>query len=260
MKFSLITPSHRYQTYFDELYESIIAQTYSNWEWVVYLNGEFKKDQLSEEILNDERVKIFEVYDDNTNIGYVKNKAFFLGTGDILVEIDHDDILLPNCLEELEKAFEKNPNCGFVYSDNVTYHMEDEFIPYGSVYGWTHKEYEWNGKKLTAMNSFDPSSHSVSYIWYAPDHVRAWRKEVYEKIGGHNVDLSICDDHELLIRTYLETKYYHIPEVLYVYRISGDNSWLERCDAIQIKTKELHNQYKQIIFFFFYIFYPTRPH
>lgn len=247
MKFSLITPSHRYQTYFDELYKSIVEQTYSNWEWIVYLNGEFKRDQLSEEILNDQRVKIFEVYDGNTNIGYVKNKAFFLGTGDILVEVDHDDILLPNCLEELAKAFEENPDCGFVYSDDATYHMQDGFIPYGSGYGWTHREFEWNGKKLTAMNSFEPSSHSVSYIWYAPDHVRAWRKEVYEKIGGHNVELSICDDHELMIRTYLETKFHHIPEVLYVYRITGDNSWLERCDAIQIKTKELHNQYAQLL-------------
>ena len=247
MKFSLITPSHRYQTYFDELYVSIVSQTYSNWEWIVYLNGEFKRDQLSEEILNDERVKIFEVYDGNTNIGHVKNKAFFLGTGDILVEVDHDDILLPNCLEKLAKAFEENPDCGFVYSDDATYHMQDGFIPYGSGYGWTHREFEWNGKKLTVMNSFEPSSHSVSYIWYAPDHVRAWRKEVYEKIGGHNVELSICDDHELMIRTYLETKFHHIPEVLYVYRITGDNSWLERCDEIQIKTKELHNQYAQLL-------------
>jgi O-antigen biosynthesis protein len=247
MKFSLITPSHRYQTYFNELYTSIVAQSYSNWEWIVYLNGEFKRDQLSEEILNDERVKIFEVYDGNTNIGYVKNKAFFLGTGDILVEVDHDDILISNCLEKLAKAFKENPDCGFVYSDDATYHMEDKFIPYGSMYGWTHREYEWNGNKLTAMDSFEPSSHSVSYIWYAPDHVRAWRKDIYEKIGGHNVDLSICDDHELMIRTYLETKFYHIPEVLYVYRITGDNSWLERCEAIQIKTKELHNQYAQLL-------------
>jgi len=247
MKFSIITPSHKYQPYFDELYSSIKAQTYSNWEWVVYLNGEFKKDKLSAEILNDERVKVFEDHDGNTNIGYVKNKAFFLGTGEVLVEVDHDDILTPDCLEELANAFEQNPECGFVYSDNATYHMQDAFTPYNPIFGWTYSDFEWNDKKLIAMNSFPASSHSVSYIWYAPDHVRAWRKDVYDKIGGHNVELSICDDHELMIRTYLETSFYHIPKVLYIYRITGDNSWLERNEAIQVKTKELHNQYAQLL-------------
>jgi len=247
MKISIITPSHKYQPYFDELYSSIKAQTHSDWEWVVYLNGEFKKDKLSAEILNDERVKVFEDYDGNTNIGYVKNKAFFLGTGEVLVEVDHDDILTPDCLEELAEAFEQNPECGFVYSDNATYHMQDAFTPYNPIFGWTYRDFEWNDKKLIAMNSFPASSHSVSYIWYAPDHVRAWRKDVYDKIGGHNVELSICDDHELMIRTYLETSFYHIPKVLYIYRITGDNSWLERNEAIQIKTKELHNQYAQLL-------------
>jgi len=245
MKFSIITPSHKYQSYFDELYLSITQQTYENWEWIVYLNGEFKKDQLSKEILNDKRVKIYTNYDGNTNIGYVKNKAFSLGTGDVLVEMDHDDILTPDCLKELKIAFEENLECGFVYSNNATYHMEDKFIPYNPVFGWTYGEYDWNGKKLIAMNTFEPSSHSLSYIWYSPDHVRAWRKNTYEEIGGHNVKLSICDDHELMIRTYLVTKFYHIPKVLYIYRITGDNSFLERNDVIQIKTKELHNQYAQ---------------
>lgn len=245
MKFSIITPSHKYHSYIDELYISITKQTYENWEWILYLNGKFKKNQLSSEILNDSRVKIFTVYDGNTDIGYVKNKAFFLGTGDVLVEVDHDDILTPDCLEKLAKAFEENPECGFVYSDDAIYHMQDAFIPYGETFGWTQRDFDWNGKKLIAMNSFDASSHALSYIWYAPDHVRAWRKDVYHKIGGHNVELSICDDHELMIRTYLETKFYHIPEVLYIYRITGDNSFLERNEAIQIKTKELHNQYAQ---------------
>lgn len=247
MKLSIITPSHKYQPYFDELYSSIHAQTHSDWEWIVYLNGGFKKSHLSEEILNDERVKVFEDYEGNTNIGYVKNKAFSLGTGDILVEVDHDDVLTPDCLEELAQAFEQNPDCGFVYSDNATYHMEDQFFPYNPLFGWTHRDFDWNGKNLIAMNSFPASSHSVSYIWYAPDHVRAWRKDLYHQIGGHNVDLSICDDHELMIRTYLETDFYHIPKVLYIYRITGDNSWLERNEAIQIKTRELHNQYAQLL-------------
>ena len=247
MKFSIITPSHKHQPYIEELYISIVNQSYKNWEWILYLNGKFKKDQLSADIINDERVKIFTDYDGNNNIGYVKNKAFSLGTGDVLVEMDHDDILTNDCLEELKKAFESNPDCGFVYSDNATYHMENNFVPYDPTSGWTYREYDWNGKKLISMNSFEPSSHSVSYIWYAPDHVRAWRKEVYEEIGGHNADLAICDDHELMIRTYLNTKFYHIPKVLYIYRITGDNSFLERNEAIQIKTKELHNQYAQLL-------------
>lgn len=247
MKFSIITPSHRYQSYINELYESITSQTYGNWEWILYLNGSFKKDSLSEDIKNDERVKIYENYDGNSDIGYVKNRAFSLGTGDVLVEVDHDDILTENCLDELFKAFNENPDCGFVYSDNATYHMKEEVIPYNPAYGWTYRFHEWNGKNLIAMNSFNASSHALSYIWYAPDHVRAWRKDLYTNIGGHSIDLSICDDHELMIRTYLNTKFYHIPKVLYIYRITGGNSFLERNDAIQIKTKELHNQYAQLL-------------
>ncbi len=245
MKFSIITPSHKYQTYIDELYTSITQQTHENWEWILYLNGQFKRNELSQEILNDKRVKVYTNYDGNTNIGYVKNKAFSIGTGDVLVEVDHDDILTPDCLEELAKGFKENPECGFVYSDNATYHMEDKFIPYSPVFGWTYRDFIWNDKKLIAMNTFEPSSHSLSYIWYAPDHVRAWKRNVYHQVGGHNVELSICDDHELMIKTYLETNFYHIPKVLYIYRITGDNSFLERNEAIQIKTKELHNQYAQ---------------
>ena len=78
MKFSIITPSHKYQEYFNELYVSITNQTHTDWEWIVYLNGDFKRNQLSEEILTDERVKIYEDYSNNNSVGYIKNKAFHM--------------------------------------------------------------------------------------------------------------------------------------------------------------------------------------
>ena len=71
MKFSIITPSHKYQEYFNELYVSITNQTHTDWEWIVYLNGDFKRNQLSEEILTDERVKIYEDYSNNNSVGYI---------------------------------------------------------------------------------------------------------------------------------------------------------------------------------------------
>ena len=246
LKFSIITPEHdpNNVNYLIELYESICDQTYKNWEWVLYINNNFLPEHIPEVIRNDTRVKIFQSQDSNNKIGALKNRAFNLASGDILVEADHDDILTPDCLEELHKAYQ-DKDVGFVYSDVALYHMEDKFVPYDENMGWTHRLFEWRGKQLYAMNYFKPTSQSMTYIWYCPDHVRSWRKSVYKELGGHNPELAICDDHELCIRTYLHTKMVHIPKVLYVYRITGNNTWLKRNEDIQIKTRELCNQYAQ---------------
>ena len=246
MKFSLITPEHSPENipFLLELYDSIKKQTYENWEWILLINGKFTHNHIPLEIITDTRVRCVQAKTESKNIGAIKNEAFNCGTGDILVECDHDDILTPDCLEELFKAYQ-DPEVGFAYSDNAVLNMKDEFVPYDSSFGWQFRKFDWEGKELIAMNSFPPSSHSLGYIWYAPDHVRSWRTSVYKELGGHNVDLSICDDHELCIRTYLNTKMAYIPKVLYIYRITGDNTWLERNEAIQIKTVELFNQYAQ---------------
>lgn len=242
MKFSIVTPTHLKNAFLKDLYQSLKNQTYSNWEWVLWLNGGANRSSIEPEILDDSRVFIYESAELNSKVGFNKHRAFQLATGDVLVEMDHDDMLTHDCLEELAKAF-SDPTVGFVYSDAGTYHINDEFVPYDPVYGWTYKKINWNGKELYSMDSFEPSSHSMSFIWYAPDHVRAWRRTVYSVIGGHNVDLDICDDHELLIRTYLNTKMIRIPKALYIYRITGNNTWLERNQAIQTKTRELFQQY-----------------
>lgn len=243
-KFSIITPEHSVKNipFLQELYESILAQTYDNWEWVLYLNGAISKNDLPDAIVNNKKVLILQDTASNSKIGYLKNKAFFSGTGDILVEADHDDILIETCLEKLNEAYQ-DLGVGFVYSDNAVLHMKNEFVPYNEAYGWKYRMFDFRGQQLYAMHSFPPTSQSLGYIWYAPDHVRSWRTSVYHELGGHNVELSICDDHELCIRTYLKTKMYHIPEVLYIYRVTGENTWLERNQDIQIKTVELFNQY-----------------
>lgn len=242
MKFSLITPTHKVTPFLTELYHSILEQTYQDWEWIIWLNGKADISDLSEDIKNNPKVKIYKFSGENNNIGFHKNKAFNLGTGDILVEMDHDDLLMPTCLEKLKLAF-KDSTVGFAYSDNIAYHMQGKFEPFNPVNGWTYKTHRWRDMDVISMDSFKPSSRSLAFIWYAPDHVRAWRTSVYKAIGGHNPELEVCDDHELLIRTYLNTKFFHVPEPLYVYRITGDNTWLERNEKIQTTTVELFHKY-----------------
>lgn len=242
MKFSIITATHLKNSFLEELYDSLLEQTHTDWEWVLYLNGTATPSQIEMRIRNDDRVKIHVDDSDQTKVGFLKNKAFHLGQGDVLVEVDHDDILTSDCLAELETAFQDD-TIGFVYSDNAIYHMNGEFVPYDQSFGWTYKKFNWKGRELTSMDSFPPSSRSMTYIWFAPDHVRAWRTEVYRGIGGHNHDLDICDDHELMIRTYLASKMYHIPKVLYIYRVTGNNTWLERNQAIQKTTVEIGQKF-----------------
>jgi len=244
MKFSIITPTHR-PTFIKELYDSIKEQTYKDWEWVLYLNGSVSKSDLPEEITSDGKVKIYidKKCDLSPNVGYQKNKAFHLGTGDVLVEVDHDDILLPNCLEELAKAYKENPDVGFVYSDDAI--LGDNTIPFNQAMGWTYREFDWKGKKLIAHDGFPADGGAISMIYFAPDHVRTWKADVYRQTGGHDVTLSILDDHDLMIRTYLVTKFKHIPKVLYIYRVHGDNTWLERNKAIQDGTWQMFNQWQQ---------------
>lgn len=242
MKLSIITPSHRTK-YLEELYDTIVAQTYEDWEWVLYLNGGLTKNDLPTRIVEDPKVSIHIYTGDNTNVGFIKNAAFMLGTGEALLEVDHDDLLTPDCLQEVAAAFQKDPDVGFVFSDNAK--LDDNFKPYSKYWGWEHQMFNWNGKDLYTMISFVPDAGSLSMIYYAPDHIRAWRKSVYIEVGGHDQRLSILDDQDLMIRTYMVSKFGYIPKTLYIYRIHGDNTWLERNKAIQDGTHQLFNKWQQ---------------
>ena len=243
MKLSVVTPTHK-GDYLQELYDSLKDQTYNNWEWLLYLNGGLRRDDLPIEIVNDPKVVIHHDIKTtfSTNVGYLKNKAFHIATGDILVEVDHDDVITPDCLAEVAKAFE-DPKIGFVYSDNAK--LQDDFIPYGAEFGWSYRDVEWKGKRYISMDSLEPSANCVSLIWFAPDHVRAWRASVYKEVGGHNPELSILDDQELMMRTYMVTLFKYIPKTLYFYRIHGDNTWLERNQAIQEGTVQMMLEWQQ---------------
>lgn len=245
---SVITPEHTpaNKAYLLELFDSLVAQTFQDWEWVVYLNGTCMPGDLAPAIATDPRVRVVCAADrTERRIGAIKHAAFMLGRGQVLVEADHDDMLTPDCLEELWEAY-KDPEVGFVYSDSAVLRQDGkDFEPFNPEHGWRWREFEWRGRRLKAMHSFPPTSHSMAYIWYAPDHVRSWRASVYRELGGHDATLDVCDDHDLCIRTYLHTTMVHLPKVLYVYRITGDNTWLERNAAIQDLTKQLFHKYGQ---------------
>ncbi len=230
MKLSIITPTHSTE-HLSELQESIFANTHHDWEWIILTNNG------AEYVSNDPRIRVIKSTQETTFVGALKKEACSYATGEIIVEVDHDDMITPDCLQEIEIAFQ-DYSIGFAYSDNAK--LADNFIAYDSSYGWSkHSPFEWKGQQLISMNSQRLTPGRLGFIWYAPDHVRAWRKSIYDHIGGHNEKMEVIDDLDLMHRLYMVTKFHYIPKTLYIYRITGENTWLKRNELVQTLNMEV---------------------
>jgi glycosyltransferase involved in cell wall biosynthesis len=232
MKISIFTPTHDPQ-WLGELWESLKAQTHTDLEWVIGLNGGAKWDPPA-----DPRVRAIDLSAAPPKIGALKRATCAHATGEILLEADHDDVLHPEALAKVAAAF-ADPEVGFVHSDSAEFldgdgRPPEPVLPYTTANGWRAYPVEFRGLKLLANYGFEDSARSMSDILYAPNHLRAWRRSVYDEIGGHNSDLAVCDDHELVCRTYVATRTKHIPEWLYFYRMH------RKANTFQKKFDEIH--------------------
>ena len=91
--------------------------------------------------------------------------------------------------------------------------------------------------------------NTIGHLAGLPNHPRAWTKECYHLLGGHREELLVADDYDMLVRSFLCTKYVAIPDLLYIqYRNeNGDNSTFSRNQQIQILVKELNSYYSERI-------------
>jgi SAM-dependent methyltransferase len=238
---SIFTPTHNTK-WLPELYDSIKDQSFD--EWVIVVSGTdipYSNSGLLG-IQTDTRIKVFWGYDEALYVGALKRAACSKCTGDILVELDHDDMLMPGAIDKIREAFE-DPEVGFVYSDdgrfvdtNGVYTPAEAFNP---AWGWSN----YITGNFRVHRTPDPSPTAISKIWTAPDHLRAWRKDIYWQAGGHSIDMRVLDDQDLMARTYMITKFHAIHEFLYAYRITGENTWIKYSDEIQANCWRLYDLY-----------------
>lgn len=236
MKVSIFTPTHK-PVFIDRLFHSLLEQTYSDWEWVIVPNNGAEVTEIK-----DPRVKIFPC-NDSDNIGFLKRYAAGKCTGDIVMEVDHDDELFPNALEECVKAFQDS-SVDFAYSNCCD--VRENYVPrcFGTEWGWINRTVKYKDYELVETVSFSPEPSVVSKIWYAPNHFRAWRKSFYDQIGGHDANLDVLDDQDIMCRTYIYGKMHHIDKPLYVYHIHSENTcYGEKNAKIQEMTLMLHDKY-----------------
>ena len=238
--FSIITPTHNTQ-FLARLSRSIANQTFKDFEWIVLPNGNANIDIES---LEYKPKIIYSTKPDSKFIGLFKKEACIVSSGVVVVEVDHDDEITPDCLQELYGAFNLDQTIDFAYSNCAEIDPQGKPHIYDDMYGWRNRPFKYYGKDFLELISFDPSPASFSKIWFAPNHVRAWKKSFYEKIGGHNENMEVLDDHDILCRTYIQGKVKHIDKCLYIYYKHKDNTcYGEKNAFIQTETLNIHDKY-----------------
>jgi len=238
--FSITTPTNNGQ-YLPRLSRSLAEQTFKDFEWIVLPNGNAKIDM--ESLAVKPRI-IKSSKPDSKLIGLFKKEASMAGNCHVVVEVDHDDELTPDCLQELYNAFNKDQDIDFAYSNCAEIDFNDRPFVYSDYFGWRNRPFNYKGREILELISFEPSAASFSKIWFSPNHVRAWKKSFYEKIGGHNDKMEVLDDHEILCRTYIQGKVHFIDKCLYIYYRHKDNTcYGEKNAFIQEETLNIHDKY-----------------
>jgi O-antigen biosynthesis protein len=222
MTISVFTPIHKADAErIRRLYENLSTQVRPPDEWVVLLNGEAKDMPFQ----HHPWIKVHRT-DITGNIGALKHECCRLATGDVLVEVDYDDALVPTALERIESAFEDN-GVQVVYSNCVEIDDKGESRTYSAVYGWQQRLANIDGRDQIQMVAFPPQAQYMRRIEWAPNHVRAFWAAAYNRVGGHDKNIAVGDDHDLLCRMYVEfgaQGFYHIDEALYIYSVHSGNT------------------------------------
>jgi O-antigen biosynthesis protein len=249
---TVFTGTHKIGEKIRRPFRSLKEQTYTNWEWIIVDDSDdhgktFKI--LCSLAGQDHRIHVFKPWKHSGVIGRVKNWACRLANGGILVELDHDDELTDYALEYVVKGFMQFPEAGFLYTDCAEIYEDHTSHSYrdGWAFGYgSYTDVEYRGRVYKSGSAGNINAKTIRHIVSTPNHIRAWRRSFYESIEGHNKDLHVADDYEIMIRTFLKTRMIRVPRLCY-FQYIGDSAQQERNRDIHRHVRSIRVYYDRPI-------------
>jgi glycosyltransferase involved in cell wall biosynthesis len=175
---SLIIPNYNYAEYLKECLESCIHQGFLSEIIVV---DDASTDDSVEVLGKFPQVSVVE-NSKNRGVAYCRNRGLEKATGDYIVFLDADDMLLPKSIAMRAICLNENPGIDMVYGQAKKINVD-------------RKNYQWSYKKcLSKLKSLESYSRRMNA------QTLMWRRRVFEKHGGYYEPLRSKEDKELLFR------------------------------------------------------------
>lgn len=134
---SVVTPVYNGEKYLAECIESVLAQTYTNWEYVIVNNC--STDRTLEVVQHyAQREARIQVHNNTTFLDLIPNWNHALrqisGASEYCKVVHADDWIFPDCLTQMVRVAEAHPNVGLVGSYGLTgRRVEMDGLPYPST-------------------------------------------------------------------------------------------------------------------------------
>lgn len=197
---SVIIPTYNSAQYLDEAINSILKQTYTNYEIIVIDDG---STDNTVELLEPYQEKIHYFYQENQGVSAARNQGIALSKGEFIAFLDADDIFMPHKLEKQVAVFEQQPDLGIVNSGYRLIRENGEFI--ADIKRW----------------ETIPELTIETWILHQPvlPSAMMFRKEWLEKVNGFDTRWFSSEDVDLVFRLIAQgCRGVWLPEVTIYYR------------------------------------------
>lgn len=205
IKFSVIVNCKNSQEYLNDCLESILNQSYKNFELIIINNNSTDSTFKIINSFKDERIKYFNTEKD-LSLGAARNLGIKYSTGSYIGFLDSDDLWLENKLEETIKTIELFDS-SIIYS-NVLY---------------------FNEKKSEKLYSNDKSFNLDIFEQQIANYNLCISSCVINRFYLSKLDfyfdekLEVCEDYDIFLRLLMLQNASFIPEILTKYRIHDNN-------------------------------------
>lgn len=205
---SIIIPCYNAEKYIAETIQSVMNQTYTNWEMIIINDGSTDNSVtiLNQFLKEDNRIQL--INKSNSGVSDTRNKGLEIAQGDFVTFLDADDVWY---ITNLEKKVNFLVSIGYDVVYSYCQLIDEYAEPIDSILKGE------NNLKIADFLSLKANYNT------APSGV-LFRKEVLQKIGGFDVNLSNNADQDILIQSLANGfKIGVIPEVLWNYRVHATN-------------------------------------
>lgn len=237
-KVSIIIPTYNRAHLLGETLESVLAQTYENWECIVVDDG---STDHTDELLEfydkkDSRIQFYHRPSHKSKgANACRNYGFEVSKGEYIQWLDSDDILNKDKVGSQVKALEKNSSFGIA---TCKFGYIDQHLGKSSSIRENVKTYN------NFQKGYDLLEYFGRYSEYFPPHVYLVKRSCVVEVGLWDESLSINQDGEFLTRILLGSWPIIFVEAAVLYRINMNEN-VSQVNSLE-KAKDLVKSWKLI--------------